>query len=247
MVNTKSMSDDFRQDLYKSYVSKFTETDSEDIDPKSDWRWYEYRYWPNLKQLNPEASILELGCGRGTFVEFLNSKGFSHVTGIDISEEQISLAKKRNLNTRVANVFEFLASPGDQPFDVILALDFLEHFTKDEVIKLLGLVYEALNKNGMFVAQTPNGQGLFPGQVMYDDFTHLTIFTPKSLEQILKTVGFDDIRFEETGPVPIGITGKSRKALWELTKFFANSLRRIEANKTQSIWSENLVCYCVKP
>ena len=231
------MPDDFRRDLYNSYVSKFTGNGAggEEAASKSQWSWYEYRYLPILKKLNPQATILELGCGSGTMMEFLKENGFSRVTGIDVSEEQIRLAAAKSLDARVADVFDYLASKENR-------LD----ATKAEVTKLLTLIHEILKEDGMLVLQTPNGQGLFPRQVIYDDFTHMTVFTPSSLEQILRVVGFAQIRFEETGPIPMGLIGNARTVLWGVTKFLANALRRIEANKSQVIWTENFVCYCVK-
>lgn len=242
------MADDFRRELYNSYVTKFTgrNTGGEEPASRSQWPWYEYRYLPMLQKLDRQAPILELGCGAGTMLEFLKEMGFSRVTGIDISEEQICLAKNKRLDARVGDVFEYLEAAEDG-IGAIIALDFLEHFTKAEVTRLLTLIHKALKAEGMLIVQTPNGQGLFPGQVIYDDFTHMSVFTPGSLEQILSLVGFAEIRFEETGPIPAGLVGNARKALWKITKVLANVIRRIEANKSQVIWTENLVCYCVKP
>jgi hypothetical protein len=126
-------------------------------------------------------------------------------------------------------------------------VDFLEHFTKDEVIELLQLVYESLRPGGYLLAQSPNGQGLFAGQVVYGDFGHLTVFTPDSLAQVLRLSGFANIELSETGPIAIGWKDSVRVALWKGIKALANLIRQIEAGKAQEIWTENMICICQKP
>lgn len=238
---------DFRKELYDSYVTGFTDNQLNRFDHnlQSQWLWYENKYLPALRSLNCNDSILELGCGPGHMLEFLKKQGFTKVRGIDISQEQVDVANSRGLDAQVADAFDFLSTQ-ERHFEAIIAIDFVEHFTKEESVKLFRSIHGALNKDGLLLIQTPNGQGLFPGQVIYDDLTHLTIFTPESLNQILTLVGFENIKFKETGPVPTSLKGKIRKGVWELIKLFANALRRIEANKSQTIWTENLICYCNK-
>src|SRR5262249_47783966 len=148
-------------------------------------------------------------CGPGVILEFLKNKGFSNVQGIDVSQEQVAVSVKRGLNANVADVFEFLESK-EQAYNAILALDFIEHFTRDEILSLIKEISKALKLGGMLLLQTPNGQGLFAGQVVYGDLTHFTIFTPESMSQVLRFAGFDLIEFHETGPVPKNFPNKLR-------------------------------------
>ena len=103
-----------------------------------------------------------------------------------------------------------------------------------------------MGSDGWLIIQTPNGQGLFPHQVIHADLTHLTILSPSSLRQALHLVGFTDVRFEETGPVPKGVKGRVRALLWQVVKLVANLIRMIETGKTQRIWTENLICVARK-
>lgn len=108
---------------------------------------------------------------------FLHSEGFTNVKGIDLSAEQVRLARERGLAVEVANAVTYLETT-PETFDAILALDFVEHFSKAELLSLMPLIYSRLNPGGLLILQTPNGQGLFPNQIIYGDFTHLTIFSP---------------------------------------------------------------------
>lgn len=214
---------DFRKKLYNKYVSSFK---NKQYHVEKQWSehcrvWADFKYMPFLLGSKPGCSMLEMGCGQGHLMEFLKDKGFKNIHGIDISEEQIQLAQEKGLKAVVANVFDFLKSNKDV-FNVIIGIDFLEHFTKDELMELIPLIQMNLKNNGKLILQLPNGQGLFPGQVIYGDMTHLTIFTPRSLSQLLELHGFKDISFYETGPILYGIKGYFKMFCLEMYK--ANSL-----------------------
>jgi len=239
---------DFRKKLYQGYVTKFKieQTRMDERTIKSFWAWYEYKYLPLLEGLDRNSLILELGCGPGYLLGFLKNRGFSRVEGIDISEEQIRIAAGCGLNVKVADAFDYLSSK-QEAFHAIIAIDFIEHFNKEEIFRLIPSIHRALKQDGILIIQTPNGQGIFPNQVVYGDLSHLTVFTPDSLKQILTLVGFDGLRFYETGPVPKRLKGKIRTILWRLIKKLTNTIRIIETGKKQEIWTENLICFCRKP
>jgi len=237
---------DFRLNLYDHYVSTYKEGQLSADSLSSYVAWCEYKFLPLLERLGPDSAILEVGCGSGNMLECLKRWGFRQVKGIDISSEQIELATSRGCETEVTDVFKYLNGK-HEVFDVIIALDFLEHFHKEELMGLTQAIFKSLKKGGNLILQTPNGEGLFPHQIIYGDLTHLTIFTTNSLRQLLKGIGFQGFRFYETGPVPKNITGRLRLLLWQLIKLIANTVRKIEAGKSQTIWTENIICYSEKP
>ena len=246
--------DDARSKLYTRYVSTFKEDHRPvytDPFPETTWyefsreRHYEYLYLPLLDDCSPQARILELGCGEGDMLTFLSKHGFQNVTGIDVSEEQIAIARERGLNCEQADVFAYLEGQRAS-YDVIIAKDFFEHFTTEELLQLSSQIAEVLTDDGKLIIQTPNGRGLFPGQVMYGDLTHKTILTPQSLQQLLRPYGFTRFEFKEVGPTPTYILGVPRVIGWELIKAAANLMRLIEKGKSQRLWTENMLCLCTK-
>jgi len=174
---------------------------------------------------------------------YLRDLGFGSVEGIDISQEQVDLATSRGVSARVADVFRTLEE-SPNAYDLVIAIDFVEHFSKDELNRLVPLVRSALRPGGAFVVQTPNGEGLFPRQIIYGDFTHLTILTPNSLEQLFRIHGFDRFEFRESGPVPKNLKGIVRAALWSVFRQVANFVRLVESGKRQKIWTEVMICRC---
>ena len=104
------MQTDFRSELYKRYdstykihISNFNEQLIQNM-----WEWFDKKYLPLISSYSKESPILELGCGRGYMLEYLRKQGFSNLKGIDISEEQISIARKKGFDVDIADANEFL-------------------------------------------------------------------------------------------------------------------------------------------
>jgi 2-polyprenyl-3-methyl-5-hydroxy-6-metoxy-1,4-benzoquinol methylase len=237
------MQQDYRGTLYGAYVSSFKGQSA----TTADTVWWDHKYLPLLADLKREASILEIGCGDGALLAYLAGRGFSNAHGVDISPEQVALAQRRaGVRAECADALTSLAQH-QADLAAIIAVDVLEHLTRAELLDLAKLTYESLVPGGRLVIQTANGAGLLPGQVIYGDLTHQTVFTPASLAQLLNQAGFSDLRFYETGPIPIRLRGKLNVALWSAIKAVASTVRHIETGKRQTIWTENFLCSAFKP
>lgn len=238
---------DFRAELYERYVSGFKglQTQPTEASLRRYWAWCRHKYLPIIGAVPRGAAVLDLGCGSGAMMEFLKNEGFTDVRGVDISQEQVDIARSRGLNADVQDAVAFLKAHVNT-FDLLVAFDFFEHFTKTELLELAPLIHRALKPGGYLLLQTPNGQGLFPGQVIHGDLTHMTIFTPESMTNLLRLSQFEQIEFYETGPAPFDLKGRIRCWLWQIIRVLANGARIIETGKSQQIWTENLICCCRK-
>lgn len=234
---------DFRSELYRQYVTSFKSGTARLAGGalRDYWTWCDHTYLPWLVELSRSGSILELGCGPGHLLTYLRRRGFSHVVGIDLSEQQVRACRDSGVATVVADAVPFLESCPSR-FAAIIAVDFFEHFTKDELVSLMARIRAALRPGGLLLVQTANGAGLLPGQVIYGDLTHMTVFTPDSLAQLLRVFGFDSLAFAETGPVAIRLRGRLDVLLWWAIKVVASFVRRIETGKRQAVWTENFIC-----
>lgn len=239
--------DSFRDDLYERYVSSFKHTAPEELEraARANYPFLDFKYLPLLEATPREARILELGAGSGGFLAWLRDRGFKNATGVDVSSEQSRLAHAHGVVIEVADVFDYLRE-NTRLFDVIVGIDFAEHFSRSELMRLIPLIASRLRVRGVLILQTPNGSGLFAGQVLFGDLTHMTVLTPDSIRQLLSLHGFGEFEFFETGPVPNGLRGRIRSFAWWIIKKAANTVRRIEARKRQDLWTENLICRCTK-
>ena len=236
------MNSDFRNELYKKYDSTF-KIHISDFDSKSInkiWKWYDHKYLSFFSSYPKDSQILELGCGRGFMLEYLRKNGYKNLKGIDISEEQIKFSHQKEFDVEVANAIDYLAQSKGK-FDIIIALDFIEHFHKEELVTLFEEIYNKLDEAGLFLFHTPNGQSILSPNLVYGDLTHLTIFTPNSAQQLLRAVGFNNIQFQEAGPVPKNFNGFIRSLLWKIIKTGHNFIRIIETGGMEKILTQNFI------
>src|SRR5712692_9347044 len=94
-----AMRGDFRAALYGRYVSTFKGEPTLVGDPS--FAWWDHKYLPLLDDLERSAPVLEIGCGTGGLLAYLERRGFSHAMGIDISTEQIAHARERGVNAHI--------------------------------------------------------------------------------------------------------------------------------------------------
>ena len=141
----------------------------------------------------PRGAALDMGCGMGFTMKYLESKGFQPVYGFDSDEEQISTSKKNNLKV-------FQADHIDQVFDqipeklvLVTAFDILEHMPPLVALENLKKIYAALAPGGMLICTVPNANSALAERWRYGDFTHYTSFTEHSLDFLLYNAGFQNI------------------------------------------------------
>lgn len=238
---------DYRKQLYSNYDTKFNSVINvvTDADLNSQAKHYEIKLLPYLSNFNANSKILELGCGPGYLLDFLLSHGFNNLTGIDISLEQIQKAKNKGFNAINVDVIEYLEQ-NSHKWDIVFALDFIEHFNKDELIKLFKLVNQNLADDGLLILRTPNGEGLFPNGIIYGDLTHQTIFNKNSLSQLLSYSGFTRHNFFENAPIMKNLKGIVRSLLWKIVKMVLNLIKIIETGQAQNLWTRDFYCITKK-
>ena len=203
------MSETYRSRIYEQYGSRFqdaTETfDKTAVERVERAYAYYFRGWlPKSK----EARIVDVACGNGKLLYFYQQAGFTNISGIDISPEQISLAQEITPNVINANALDFLESQTTK-YDLISGIDIIEHLHKQEVMRFIEICRNALKPNGRIILQTPNADSPFGMTHRYGDFTHEVCFNPNLLRRLLKMNGFGSIEAREQEPVPFSYSLKS--------------------------------------
>jgi len=148
-------------------------------------------------------SMLDIGCGTGEYLKAAADTGFN-VTGIDVDSSTTEyVAKKYGFKT-VTGLLAAQTFP-QHSFDVIVLSHVIEHLQKPA--ELLGVIYEALKPNGLFVMCTPNSDSLgedihnLYGRFRYDRSKcyylapflvpyHIIGFNMKSARTVLQRSGF---------------------------------------------------------
>lgn len=167
-----------------------------------------------------EAVICDLGCGTGSLVKVLLNKGYTQSMGVDVSEEMVQVAHTLGVpQVQQADVNTFLAAHKNH-FDIITGIDIIEHFTKDELVALLRLIYEALKPGGMVIFRTPNLDAPFATLYANGDFTHENYLNASSARQVMMNCGYNDIAVKASliriqNPVKEAV----RKIVWQMLLF----------------------------
>jgi 2-polyprenyl-3-methyl-5-hydroxy-6-metoxy-1,4-benzoquinol methylase len=211
---------DYRTRIYKNYASNFQDAPAS-FNQDAAWHWgrlYQY-YLRGWLPKGQGAKITDLACGGGRLIYFFKRMGYTDIVGVDISPQQVKLARQVTTNVAEANVLEWIESHS-ATFDLITGLDIIEHFQKDEVLRLLDACHAALKPGGRLILQTPNADSLWGTMYRYGDFTHEVGFNPNALSRLLTLVGFEPAESRELGPILKGHSARSsvRYVGWQVIR-----------------------------
>lgn len=148
-----------------------------------------------IKYLPKNAKILDLGCGAGVPVDDILIKAGYEVTGLDISKEQIKLARKNcpRGDYVVADIAELMMN--EYQMGAIVCFYTLFHLPRTEHKKLLTIMHSFLQKNGMLLVTM--GDREFEGRhVMHGEEMWSSQFGTAKNVQLVKDVGFEIIMNE---------------------------------------------------
>ncbi len=238
----------YRWKFYLTYVSAYTshlygEATVNGIERQFPvWKWYYERFLPQYKS----AKILDAGCGNGGFLLWLQRMGYVNASGIDISPEQVEVAKKFGVKVvEQGNIIEWMKDKKEL-YDMIFARDVIEHFGKDEIFKVVESFSNTLKDGGILVLYTPNAESPFGCRLLYGDFTHEVSFTRSSLGQVLRVAGFTEVAFYPTGPVPKGIKSAIRFLLWKMIETILRFYMLVETGSGDGIYTQTIICMAKK-
>ena len=226
----------YQSRIYDNYASVMQDA-GKVFDAAKATRWggayrYYLRDWPPVSK---EAAIADLACGGGRLLYFFKENGYTNLQGVDLSPSQVRIARQVEPKVQEGSLFEFLKS-NPATFDLITALDIIEHLNKDEVLEFLDACHGALKPGGRVVLQTPNAETPWGSALRYADFTHQVSFTPDCLSRLLSLCGFSKSSAREMGPVPSGYSLLStvRFSLWCSLRMALRMWNRIETGTSGS-------------
>ena len=146
-----------------------------------------------LEYVQTKSNIIDLGCGRGEFLELLLDNGLSPV-GVDIYDEFITYCNFKGMNVINAEAVGYVDSLSDDSVGAITAFHLIEHLSTNDLITLCNNAYKKLKKDGVLIFETPNPQclSIFTNG-FYIDPTHIKPVHPETVKYFLKRAGFKDI------------------------------------------------------
>ncbi|MBI2586643.1 MAG: class I SAM-dependent methyltransferase [Rhodospirillales bacterium] len=159
-------------------------------------RWYDREFWAPAG-CTPETSVLEIGSGTGEFLAYLKRKGVKRFEGVERDRDAVAVMEPALKDrVHVGDAWQFLArGDGVRPFDRVVMLDVLEHFSAVDGVRLLEKIKGVLASDGLVVVRVPNMSSPWGGIYQFSDLTHKTAYTPGSLEQLALAAGYEAAAF----------------------------------------------------
>jgi len=191
--------------------------------------------------------ILDLGCGKGGFIKvFLDAK-YSNVTGVDVSSEEVEIANRFGILQAVqSDLMDWLKNAENQSYDLVLLLDVIEHFEREEALTILKEVHRVLKNNGGLILHVPNAEGIFGSRIRYSDVTHEQAFTFTSLCQISRHIGFTQFQCFEDKPIIHNLTSFIRRCIWDTFTLPIRLLFAAESGNFNVKLSQNILFKATK-
>ncbi len=142
----------------------------------------------------PDAPILDLGCGRGEWLELLRECGLAG-RGIEINSVFVNECRELGLEVEEGDAYEILRGLPDQSVGAVTALHMIEHLPFERGIALLNEIRRVLRPGGLIVLESANPENLsISHHLIYMDSTHRSVLQPGALRWIVEALGYHDVR-----------------------------------------------------
>lgn len=146
-----------------------------------------------LKFFTNQQNVLDIGCGRGEFLELLSENNINAV-GIDTYNDFVEYCKEKGLNVYNIDALQYLNSIPDNSVGGIFLGQVIEHLDKSYLLKLLQISYKKLRNGAFFVAETPNPTMLSTfTNAFYVDLSHNKPVHPETMKFLLSYYGYKEI------------------------------------------------------
>ena len=144
----------------------------------------------------PQASsypVLELGAGRGEFLELLKEHSIPCI-GVDVNEDFVNFLKSKGFQIFKEDAITFLKNTS-QTFRAITAFHLVEHLPYKNVPEFIKLCYEHLEEGGVLIVEMPNPWFIYAFATFYIDPTHIKPIPPETIGFYFHRAGFKNIKF----------------------------------------------------
>ena len=147
-----------------------------------------------LQTLYPEASALDLGCGRGEWLELLTESGFK-ASGVDLDDGMLAICRERGMAVQTKDAVTGLQEQSDASLAVVSGFHLAEHIPFEALQSLMSESLRALKPAGLLILETPNPENIVVGTAnFYLDPTHRQPIPPLLLSFLAEYCGFARVK-----------------------------------------------------
>lgn len=149
----------------------------------------------------PELPILDVGCGRGEWLELLRESGYQ-AKGLDLNRVMVDSCRARGLEVLEEEVISYLQTLPDLSLGAVTGFHIIEHLPFPVLKQLLNEVVRVLKPGGLAIFETPNPKNLVVGACnFYSDPTHRNPLFPDTIQFLVESQGLSNVQILYLHPV----------------------------------------------
>lgn len=161
---------------------------------KSEFR---YKY---ARKFMKGGTILDIGCGNGRSLGFLND---FKIVGVNCEDDYTNDAREYNKEYKNMKFFTMKVPPlkfKADMFDNVILSEVFEHLPVKDAPNVIKEIYRVLKKGGILYLTTPNANNqhnkfhFYKNEQLYDSNIHQKEYTPEELKEIVEKAGFKIVR-----------------------------------------------------
>jgi O-antigen chain-terminating methyltransferase len=180
--------------LYLSLEDQFRGT-------RSDIKDALHVYLPILNTANIRDGILDVGCGRGEWLELLKEEGLA-ASGIDMNRLAVEECVRQQLDVHQAEAIGHLQTLPNASLKCVTAFHVAEHLPLQTLAQFLDESLRTLRTDGVLIIETPNPENFIVGSCnFYFDPTHRNPLPQLTMRCILESRGFGRLETIELRPM----------------------------------------------
>ena len=143
-----------------------------------------------LLKLDEDAVAIDLGCGRGEWLELLGEQGI-RASGCDLDEGMLEACKAQGLKVQLADALLVLAALPNEACALVSGFHIAEHLPFADLQKLISEALRVLKPGGLLILETPNPENLSVGaSSFYIDPTHERPLPPDLMTFLSRYSGY---------------------------------------------------------
>ncbi len=150
------------------------------------------------------SNVLDLGCGRGEFLELMREEKVS-ARGVETLRDMVMLCREKGLEIIEEDLLRHLDSVVDGSLGGLFSAQVIEHLTFEQQLQLLALARRKLAPESPLVIETINPECVFAlVKYFHLDPTHVRPVHPELLRFLLQSMGFEDVGVRFSAPLEPG-------------------------------------------
>jgi SAM-dependent methyltransferase len=187
------------------------------------------------------TDVLDVGCGRGEFIDLLQQSGVT-ARGLDLNFEMVEICRARGLNVAHGDALSYLKGLPDESLGGLFAAQVVEHLPPDYLLAFLADAQRVLRPGAPIVLETVNVACWYAFFQSYiRDITHAKPLHPETLQYLVTASGFASVEVQWRVPMPDASRlrrppraafegrGPDKDALVALASVVENNVERLNA------------------